>query len=328
MLLLGEIEHAHEEWRRVADDFGVVEPAGLHREDFLDRCRSGSYRDVEVILRTFDSVRRLGPFDRELIQALPESIKFVCHNGAGYDQVDVSACTGRGIRVSNTPTVVNDATADANMFLILGASRGFNSGMMALREKRWRGQPLPPLGHDLEGKVLGILGMGGIGRNLRDKARAFRMKVQYSNRNRLGPELEAGAEYVDFDRLVRTSDIISLNLPLNEDTRHVISTEEFDRMKTGVVIVNTARGAVMDEAALVEALDGGKVFSCGLDVYENEPDVHSGLVDNPKVMLVPHMGTWTLETQKAMEICAMGNARAALDAGKLNNPVIEQIDME
>ena len=155
------------------------------------------------------------------------------------------------------------------------------------------------------------------------------MKVQYSNRNRLGPELEAGAEYVDFDRLVRTSDIISLYLPLNvssprplgfscpnrgacqrrllresidsrphqEDTRHVISTEEFDRMKTGVVIVNTARGAVMTKPALVEALDGGKVFSCGLDVYENEPDVHSGLVDNPKVMLVPHMGTWTLEVR-------------------------------
>lgn len=324
VLLLGDIEHAQEEWQGLADEFGVINPADLDRQQFLEQCHAGGFDDVIAILRTFDSVKRLGPFDRELIQALPESLKFVCHNGAGYDQVDVSACTDRGIRVSNTPSVVDDATADTNMFLILGALRGFNSGMMALRERQWRGKPLPALGHDLEGKLLGILGMGGIGRNLRDKAQAFRMRVQYFNRNRLSPELERGAEYVDFDHLIQTSDVISLNLPLKESTRRIISTNEFAKMKPGVVIVNTARGAVIDEAALVEALDSGHVFSCGLDVYENEPDIHPGLVENARVMLLPHLGTWTFETQRAMEICAIENVRGALNRGRLNNAVIEQ----
>jgi glyoxylate reductase len=135
--------------------------------------------------------------------------------GAGYDQIDVHACTKRGIRVSNTPTAVDDATADVNMFLILGALRGFNAGMMALRERKWRGEPLPPLGHDPQGKVLGILGMGGIGRNMKKKAEAFGMKIIYHNRNRLSEEQADGAEYVGFDDLLSRSDVLSLNLPLN-----------------------------------------------------------------------------------------------------------------
>ncbi len=135
--------------------------------------------------------------------------------GAGYDQVDVSACTARGIRVSHVPTAVDDATADTNMFLILGALRGFNAGMCALRESQWRGNPLPRLGHDPQGKTLGILGMGGIGRNVRDKALAFGMTVQYHNRKKLNEEVAGRATYVEFDELLSTSDVISLNLPLN-----------------------------------------------------------------------------------------------------------------
>jgi glyoxylate reductase len=127
----------------------------------------------------------------------------------------VQACTARGIRVSNTPTAVDDATADINMFLILGVLRGFNYGMHALREGKWRGNPLPPLGHDPQGKTLGILGMGGIGRNLKPKAEAFGMKVIYHNRNKLSVQQAAGAEYVGFDDLLSRSDVLSLNLPLN-----------------------------------------------------------------------------------------------------------------
>jgi len=134
---------------------------------------------------------------------------------AGYDQVDVSVCTKRGIRVSNVPKAVDDATADTNMFLILGALRGFNTSMRGLRDGRWRGHPPPPLGHDPEGKVLGILGMGGIGRNLKKKAEAFGMTVQYHNRSKLCGELSGGAKYVSFDELLSTSDVLSLNLPLN-----------------------------------------------------------------------------------------------------------------
>lgn len=219
------------------------------------------------------------------------------NKGAGYDQVDVAACTKRGIRVSNVPTAVDDSTADTNMFLILGVLRGFNTSMLALREGKWRGHPPPPLGHDPQEKVLGILGMGGIGRNLKRKAEAFGMKTIYHNRNPLPSELADGAPYVSFDELLAKSDVLSLNLPLNKHTRHIISTREFEKMKKGIVIINTARGAVMDEDALVKALDSGKVWSCGLDVYEDEPTIHPGLVANPHVMLLPHMGTWTVEVR-------------------------------
>lgn len=144
-------------------------------------------------------------------------------SGAGYDQVDVHACTDRGIRVSNTPTAVDDATADVNMFLILGALRRFNTSMTALRGGNWRGHPPPPLGHDPEGKTLGILGMGGIGRNLRKKAEAFSMRIIYHNRKRLSEELAGGAKYVSFEELLSTSDVISLNLPLNVSVRAYFS---------------------------------------------------------------------------------------------------------
>ena len=137
--------------------------------------------------------------------------------GAGYDQIDIAPCTEKGIRVSNVPTAVDDATADVNMFLIIGALRNFNVGMMALRKNEWRGKNTA-LGHDPEGKILGILGMGGIGRNLKTKAEAFRMKVQYHNRKRLPQDQEDGAKYVSFDELLATSDVISLNLPLNVST--------------------------------------------------------------------------------------------------------------
>jgi len=137
--------------------------------------------------------------------------------------------------------------------------------------------------------------MGGIGRNLKRKAEAFGMKVIYHNRHRLGPEVANGAEYVGFDELLARADVLSLNLPLNSHTRHTISTREFDKMKRGIVIINTARGAIIDEDALVKALDSGKVWSCGLDVYEDEPKIHPRLMANPHVMLLPHMGTWTVE---------------------------------
>ena len=135
--------------------------------------------------------------------------------GAGYDQVDVHACTDRGIQVSNVPGVVDDATADLNLFLILGALRQLNTTIFSLREGKWRGTCPPPLGHDPKGKTLGILGMGGIGRNLKKKAEAFSMKVIYHNRNKLGDKLAGGAEYVSFEELLSRSDVISINIPLN-----------------------------------------------------------------------------------------------------------------
>lgn len=207
--------------------------------------------------------------------------------------------------------------------------------------------------------------MGGIGRNLASKAAALGMTVTYHNRRRLPPADEGGARYVDFETLLARSDVVSLNLPLNESTRGMIGKTEFAKMKKGAVVVNTARGGVVNEAALVEsvyplfppssspfafswgrtrlalcmyvytnilfsthsALNTSQISSCGLDVYENEPEVHPGLVANPKVMLLPHMGTWTVETQTEMELWTIANVRSALENGKLTSPVAEQEGM-
>jgi len=327
VLLLGKIDHAHKEWQSISEIANVIEPKSTSRAEFIEECKSGAFDEVVAAYRTFGSVGITGLIDEEVINVLPKSVKFICHNGAGYDQIDVHACTARGIRVSNVPTAVDDATADVNMFLILGALRGFNASMIALREGKWRGSPLPPLGHDPEGKVLGILGMGGIGRNLMKKAAAFGMTTQYYNRSQLSEELSGGAKYVSFEELLKTSDVLSLNLPLNKQTRHIISTKEFALMKPGVVVVNTARGAVIDEDALVKALESGQVWSAGLDVFEEEPKVHPGLIANPHVMLVPHMGTWTVETQTKMEVWCIGNVKKAILEGKLMSPVLEQKGM-
>ncbi|PYI12482.1 hypothetical protein BO78DRAFT_392329 [Aspergillus sclerotiicarbonarius CBS 121057] len=330
VLLLGDIIHAHNTWSSLSTIADLIRPTATNRTEFIQECQSGQLDGVVAAYRTFDSVRITGLVDEELVNALPKSLVFLAHCGAGYDQIDPHACSSRTpspIRISNVPTAVDDATADVNMFLILGALRNFNYGMHALREGNWRGKPAPVLGHDPQGKVLGILGMGGIGRNLKKKAEAFGMKVVYHNRRELSEELADGAKYVGFEELLKESDVISLNLPLNKHTRHIISTAEFEKMKDGVVIVNTARGAVMDEAALVQALDNGKVYSAGLDVFEEEPKVHPGLVSNPKVLLVPHMGTWTVETQTAMEEWAIENVRLALETGKLKSPVPEQADL-
>ncbi|KAJ5168240.1 uncharacterized protein N7482_003834 [Penicillium canariense] len=329
VLLLGNIGYAHEAWNTLGEIAEVVIPTATNREEFLQECRDGKLDGVVAAYRTFSSISITGLVDEELVNTLPKSLEYIAHCGAGYDQVDVHACSARHppLRVSNVPTVVDNATADVNMFLILGALRNFNTGMHTLRQGNWLGQERPALGHDPQGKTLGILGMGGIGRNLKKKAEAFGMKVIYHNRRQLDEELSGGAQYVTFDELLSTSDVLSLNLPLNKKTRHIISKAEFAKMKDGVVVVNTARGAVMDEAALVDALDSGKVFSAGLDVFEEEPKVHPGLLRNQNVILVPHMGTWTVETITAMEAWAIENISLALTTGKLKSPVAEQVDL-
>lgn len=268
-----------------------------------------------------------GPFNQELVSALPKSIKYITHNGAGYDNIDVSACSSRGISVSSTPLAVNDATADTALFLLLGALRRISTPFDACRKGEWRGKGFQ-LGHDPKNKVLGILGMGGIGRAVATRARAFGMSIQYHNRRRLPPSEEDGAKYVSFDELLQTSDVLSLNLALNASTRHIIGKPEFDKMKPGIVIVNTARGPIIDEAALVDALKSGKVFSAGLDVFEEEPKIHPGLLSDPNVVLLPHVGTATWETQKDMELLVLENLRSGLTEGKLLTQVPEQVKVK
>jgi len=327
VLLLGAIETAHDDWKALQEHAEVIQPQSTDRAVFLKECSSPDFANVVAIYRTFESISVTGPVDGELLRALPKTCRFICHNGAGYDQIDVSTATELRICVSNTPTAVNDATADIAIFLMLGCLRNLAPGMAALRKGEWRGKGTA-LGHDPRGKVLGILGMGGIGRNMAKKARAFGMEVRYYNRTKLSPENEEGCEYVDFDKLLGESDVLSLNLPLNASTRHAISEKEFSKMKKGIVLVNTARGAIMDESALVSALASGQVSSVGLDVFENEPEIHPDLLANENVLLVPHMGTWTEETVEKMERWAIGNVIKAVTEGKLKSIVPEQRDLE
>lgn len=326
ILLLGPIDHAQKEWEALSELGELIEPQSKNREDFIKECQEGKLDGVVAAYRTFPSVSVTGRFDADLIKHLPSSWKYLSHCGAGYDQIDPEACSERDppLLVSNVPTAPDDATADTAMFLMLGALRNFNISMHALRKEQWKGKPAPALGHDPQGKVLGILGMGGIGRNMSKKAAAFGMTTIYHNRRQLDGDKAGGAEYVGFEDLLKKADVLSLNLPLNPKTRHIISKGEFQKMKPSCVIVNTARGAVIDEAALVEALDEGLVAGAGLDVFEEEPEIHPGLLKNEKVMLLPHMGTWTLETQYKMEVWVIDNIRSALTKGKLLSGIPEQ----
>ncbi|KAK8176375.1 D-3-phosphoglycerate dehydrogenase [Phyllosticta citribraziliensis] len=326
-LLIGDLAHARREWEELSSLVGLLEfPEGT-RDDFLSNLRAGKYDNVVAIYRSNDSTKFTGPFDAELVQVLPKSLTYICHNGAGYDNIDVGACSSKGISVANTPVAVNDATADIALFLLLGALRRVTIPFTAVRQGQWRGSSFR-IGHDPRQKTLGILGMGGIGRAVGVRAAAFGMKIQYHNRSRLSAELEAAggnASYVSFDELVRTSDVISVNLSLTPATKHIIGSKEFSSMKDGVVIVNTARGPVIDEAALVEALDNGKVYSAGLDVFEEEPKIHPGLLKNENVVLLPHIGTATIETQRDMELLVLENLKLGVQEGKLKTQVPEQL---
>ncbi|CAK7264245.1 hypothetical protein SEPCBS119000_000890 [Sporothrix epigloea] len=329
VLQLDTVRLAHDAWASVGEIADIVVPKATNRADFLDECRSGALDGVLAAYRTF-CLDVTGRIDKELIAVLPSSLRFICHTGAGYDQIDIPACTARGIQVSNTPTAVDEATADLHIFLLLGAMRNLTPAMNTVREGLWHGtHGEPPLGRDPEGKTLGILGMGGIGRTVARKAHAaFGMKIRYHNRNRLAPAIEAelgGAEFVpQLSDLLSGVDVLSINVPLSAHTRHMIGAAQFAQMKRGIVVVNTARGAVIDEQALVDALESGQVAAAGLDVFEHEPVVHPGLLKSDKTILVPHRGTSTVETESKMEAWAMSNVRQAVLQGTLKSIVPEQ----
>lgn len=323
ILLIGKIRHANKEWNELSDIAELVVGDFQNREEFL-KAITEKYTDITAIYRTLDSVRLSGRFDKELIDHLPKSVKYICHFGAGYDQVDVTHLTERGIKFSNTPDAVAPATADANIYLMIGAIRRFALGSNGVRENTW--DKGIPLGNDPKSRVLGIVGMGSIGRTVRDRAVPFGFKkIIYYNRRRLSPELEQGAEYKStFDELIKEADVISLNLPLNKDTHHLVDKESFAKMKDGVVIVNTARGAIINEEDLVQALKSGKVGAVGLDVFEHEPNPHPELAKNPNALLLPHMGTHTYESRYDMEVTVIKNLRSCLTTGNVIDTVPEQ----
>ncbi|KAM0787610.1 hypothetical protein ACM66B_003677 [Microbotryomycetes sp. NB124-2] len=318
------IQLATHDLDKLKQSYDVISLESSNRDEFLQDCKT-KYKHVEAMYRHFKgpATKVTGLFDKQLVQGLPDELNFICHNGAGYDQIDVNACTEREIQVSNVPTVVDDATADTALFLMLGSLRQFGLAQRNLRDGKFNTGLA--LSHDPKGKIVGILGMGGIGRAFATRCRALGVRqILYHNRHRLSPELEQGAKYVSKEELLRTSDVVPLNLPLNAQTRHSVARREFELMKRTAVLINTARGPVVDEKALIEALREGQIAGCGLDVFENEPSVPEELIQSDKAFLLPHVGTLTVETQQEMESFCLDNIRYGLEHGKLKVTVPEQ----
>jgi len=252
--------------------------------------------------------------DRELLNNT-DRLMVVANYGVGYDNIDLEACTEKGVLVTNTPDVLTDATADLAMALILAVARRVVEGDLMVRENRFQAwTPFGFLGSEVSGKTLGIVGLGRIGKAVARRAHGFSMKVLYYNRNRLAPEHEQdlGVQYVDFMDLLQESDFVSIHVPLTRQTHHMIGTKELAAMKSGAYLINTSRGPVVDEGALVNALRNGHIAGAALDVYEREPLVHPELLKMKNTVLLPHLGSATSETRRKMAQRAIENLLAAL----------------
>ncbi len=253
--------------------------------------------------------------DEALLQAAGPQLRLVANVAVGYDNIDVEAATRRDVLVTNTPGVLTDATADLAIALTLMVTRRLGEGERLIRARTpWRWHMFMLLGSGLQGKTLGIVGLGAIGQATARRARAFGMDVTYAQRAPAPAEIEAelGARRLRLYQLLATADVVSLHCPLTPETRHLIDAAALGRMKRGAYLVNTARGPVVDEAALALALRERRIAGAALDVYEREPEVHPGLLELDNAVLVPHLGSATVETRSAMAVLAARNVAAVL----------------
>ncbi|MCP5366638.1 MAG: D-glycerate dehydrogenase [Hyphomicrobiales bacterium] len=253
----------------------------------------------------------------DAIAALPDGVRIIATFSVGYEHIDLAAAKARGIAVTNTPEVLNDATADIAMLLLLAAARRATEGQAMVRQSTWSGWTATDmLGAQVTGQRLGILGMGGIGQAVARRARGFDMEIHYHNRTRLPAELEQGATYHETVRdLFAASRFLSLHCPLTPETRHVVNAESIEWLPPGAIVVNTARGPVVDDEALIAALKSGRLGAAGLDVFEGEPKVNAGYLDLDNAFLLPHMGSATVETRDAMGFRALDNLDAFFAGG-------------
>ncbi len=309
----------------------VTRPLGPEIAAFLERRCEAEIPDEDRAMRREELLERLAGkhgllamltdrIDDEALDAAGRSLRVVANHAVGYDNVDVAACTRRGVVVTNTPDVLTDATADMTWGLILAASRRIAEGDRLVRSGTpWEWSPGFMLGREVTGKTLGIVGFGRIGRAVARRAVGFSMRVLAHTRT--PPEDREDVELVGLDELLAESDVVSIHLSLSEETRHRFGARELGLMKETAVLVNTSRGPIVDEAALADALANGEIAAAGLDVYEHEPEVLSGLFELENVVLAPHLGSATVETRAAMGMLAARNLLAVVSGEPPLTPV-------
>ena len=296
---------AVEQLRAQHDVVSWDEPVTITREELLKRVKGA---DAIVSLLT-------EKVDAELLDAAGPQLKVVSNVAVGYNNIDVPACKERNVLVTNTPGVLTEATADIAMALILMSTRRLAEGERVIRKQEpWQWGMFYMLGSGIQGNQLGIVGMGLIGAAVARRAKAFGMTIAYTKRSPLDAATakELDAKHMSMDELLATSDVVSLHCPYSPETHHLMNAETIGKMKKSAYLINTARGPVVDEAALVDALRSNAIAGAGLDVFEHEPKVHEGLLGLDNAVLIPHLGSATVETRTAMATTAAANSLAVL----------------
>ncbi|SHE76417.1 glyoxylate reductase [Marinitoga hydrogenitolerans DSM 16785] len=284
----------------------------INKED-----RTLSHEEIIELAKNYDALITLlsDNINKEIIEAGKGKLKIISNYAVGYNNIDVEAAKKAGIFVTNTPGVLSDATADLAWALLFAVARKIVESDKFVREGNFVGwRPKLFLGYDIKGKTLGIIGMGRIGKEMAKRAKGFEMKVLYYKRNRLSEneEKNLGIEYADLKTLIKESDYISLHTPLTEETYHLLDEEEFSLMKPNTIIINTARGPVINEKVLIKYLKERKIAGAGLDVYEEEPKIPQELIELDNVVLTPHTGSATFETRDKMAEMVAENIITAL----------------
>ena len=260
--------------------------------------------------------------DAEVISKLSNSIKIISNFAVGFGNIDIFAAKKRNIIVTNTPDVLTDATAEITMLILLGAARRAKEGIEWSKKKNWKWSADFLMGKQLTGARLGILGMGRIGRAVADRAKSFGMIIHYHNRSQLDKNLEKGAMYHNsLESLLSVSDFFSINCPATKETKHIINKDSLKHFPDGAIVSNSARGDMIDDDSMVEALKSRKIFSLGLDVYNGEPNIHPEYLTLPNVFVLPHLGSSTIKTRTDMGNLAVSNLEEFFKTGKCKNMV-------
>ena len=284
----------------------------LSREEIIIQSK-----DCDGIISTVTEV-----FDYDIIFKLSEKIKIISNFGVGFSNIDIDAAKNRNIIVTNTPDVLTSATAEITILIILGAARRVTEGIKYTRNKNWKWSSSFLIGKELKKARLGILGMGRIGRAVAHRSRSFGMEIHYHNRVRLAPDLEKDSIYHNnVKSLFSVSDFLSINCTSTKETKHIINKKTLNYFPNGAVITNSARGEMIEDDSMVEALKNGKIFSLGLDVYNGEPNIHPEYLNLPNVFVLPHLGSATYTTRKAMSDLAINNLKEFFKNGNCKNTV-------